>query len=74
MAISYTPLMRQLAEKRLKKQVLLHNGISAMTIAKFGKDEPVSLPVIDRVCQILKCPIEDVVEITLDETETDAHE
>lgn len=36
--------------------------ISAGTMAKMSKDEPVTLKVIERICDVLQCDIGDVVE------------
>lgn len=61
--ISYRPLWRTLADRRLKKMDLLDIAdISRGTLAKLGKDEPVNLKVIDEICKNLKCGISDVVE------------
>lgn len=35
---------------------------SPATIAKMGKNENVSLDVIDRTCRSLECRVEDVIE------------
>lgn len=61
--ISYRPLWRTLADRRLKKMDLLEIAdISRSTLAKLGKDEPVNLKVIDEICKNLKCSIPDVIE------------
>ena len=39
-------------------------GISSSTLEKLGKDEPVSMDIIDKICTKLECSIQDVVEIT----------
>jgi len=36
--------------------------ISADTMAKMSKDEPVTLKAIERICDVLQCDIGDVVE------------
>lgn len=36
--------------------------ISAGTMAKMSKDEPVTLKVIEKICDVLQCDIGDVVE------------
>ena len=33
-------------------------------VAKLGKNEPVSLEIIDKICAKLECSIQDVVEIS----------
>jgi len=37
-------------------------GISSSTMAKMGKDENVSLEVIDKICAYLNCDINDILE------------
>jgi len=37
-------------------------GMSSSTMAKMGKGENVSLDVIDKICTLLHCGIEDVLE------------
>ena len=69
MAVSYRPLMHTLVERGVSKQDLRNLGISPATISKLGKDEYVALSVIDRICQILRCDVCDVVTITLDAPE-----
>ena len=63
MKISYKPLFRQLLELDMKKMDLLRTAkISTSTLAKLGKNEPVKLEMLMRICQALHCRIEDVVE------------
>ena len=38
-------------------------GLSSSTIAKLSKNEVVKLDVVDRICEALNVPIEDVVEV-----------
>ena len=37
-------------------------GISSSTMAKMGKGENVSLDVIDKICKLLDCKVEDIIE------------
>ena len=63
MKISYKPLFRQLLELDMKKMDLLRTAkISTSTLAKLGKNEPVKLEMLVRICQALHCRLEDVVE------------
>ena len=65
MGISYKPLWHMLIEKEIKKLELRDLvGISNSTLAKLGKNEPVSMEIIEKICLKLDCKIEDVVEIT----------
>lgn len=63
MAISYGPLFKTLHDRNLKRTDLLKGlKLSASTVAKLGKNEYVSLQVIDKICSYLDCKIEEVVE------------
>ncbi|MDB0519943.1 hypothetical protein C4R87_19165 [Clostridioides difficile] len=66
--ISYKPLWKLLIDKDIKKLELRDMiGISNTTLARLGKDVPVSLSVIEKICLTLNCNIEDVVEIKKEE-------
>ena len=61
--ISYNPLWKTLIEKGMKKEDLKNaTGLSYGTMASMGKNEPVNLKQIDRICKALHCKIEDVIE------------
>lgn len=63
MKISYKPLFRQLLERDMGKMDLLHAAdLSTSTLAKLGKNEPVKLEILMKICEVLHCRIEDVVE------------
>lgn len=62
--ISYNPLWKTLIDKDMKKMDLVKiTGISNGTLAKLGKNESVSLSIIDKICISLDCDISDVIEI-----------
>ena len=64
MAVSYNKLWKLLIDKKMTKTELrLAADISTTTLAKLGKDETVSMDVMLRICKVLNCGIEDVVEI-----------
>jgi len=64
MAISYNKLWKLLIDKKMTKTELrLAADISTTTLAKLGKDETVARDVMLRICKVLNCGIEDVVEI-----------
>lgn len=68
MSISYKPLWHLLLERDMKKLELRDLiGMSNSTLAKLGKNEPVSMEIIEKICIKLDCRIEDVVEIKKDE-------
>ena len=63
MAYNYNNLRKILIDKRmLKKDLMAQTGITAATMAKMGKERPVNLDVIGRICYVLHVGIADVVE------------
>ena len=46
-----------------KKELGAAAGISNSLIAKLGKNENVTVEVLDRICIALNCNIEDIVEV-----------
>lgn len=68
MAISYNKLWKLLIDKKMTKTELrLAADISTTTLAKLGKNETVSMDVMLRICKVLNCGIEDVIEIVTGE-------
>lgn len=67
MAVSYKRLFKLMIDKKMRKKDLCElAGVSTSTMSKMGRDEIVSLEVIDRICQKLNCNIEDILEILPD--------
>jgi len=61
--ISYKPLFRQLLERDMGKMNLLRvSELSTFTLTKLGKNEPIKLEMLMKICKALHCRIEDVVE------------
>lgn len=64
MAISYNRLWKTLIDKGMNKTELRKKArLSSSTMAKMTNGEAVTLTTIERICEILDCQIEDVVEI-----------
>lgn len=62
--VSYDPLWHLLIDRKMGKlEMCRAAGIATSTLAKLGKNEYVSLNVIERICIALDCRIEQVVEI-----------
>lgn len=60
---SYKPLLRLLVDKDMTKTQLREQlGISMATLAKISKNEYISMKVLDDICNLLNCKIEDIVE------------
>ena len=68
MRFSYDKLWKLLIDKKMVKKDLMEvTGVTSSTIAKMGKEQPVSLEVLGRICKALKCDIGDVVDVVFDE-------
>ncbi len=60
--ITYKPLWKTLIDKDMKKMDLVSDGtLSRGTLAKMGKNEKVSLDVVERICRRLHCSVEEVI-------------
>lgn len=63
MSFKYNKLWKLLIDRNMTKSDLRKAiGISSSTMAKMGKGENVSLDVIDKICTLLNCRIEDILE------------
>jgi hypothetical protein len=63
MAVSYNNLWKTLIDKKLKRTDLIELcGISSNVLAKLGKNEPISMESLEKICVALNCNIEDVVQ------------
>ena len=70
MSVSYKKLWKLLIDKNMiKKQLREQAGLTTNVIAKLGKDENVSTEVLCKICKVLDCGIEDIIEIVPDEEE-----
>lgn len=60
---SYKPLLKLLIDKNMTKTQLREQlGISMATLAKISKNEYISMKVLDDICSLLNCKIEDIIE------------
>lgn len=68
MAASYKPLFKLLIDRNMKKKELAEKaGLSLATITKLGKDgASVNSDVLVKICAVLNCRIEDIMEIVPD--------
>ncbi len=63
MAISYDNLWKLLIDKKLKRTDLKNAcGISSNVLAKLGKNEPVSMESLEKICLALDCNIGDIMQ------------
>ncbi len=64
--VSYDRLWKLLVDVKLNRTELAARcKISRNTIARMGKNEPVNIDVLERICIELDCELDDVVEIKL---------
>lgn len=61
--ISYARLWALLTERKMKKDLQLQTHLSSAVIAKLGKDLPVHLSTLVKICDVLQCNLFDIVEM-----------
>lgn len=67
MSIRYTKLFNLLSGRKISKTTLQKElKVSSATLAKFSKNELVSLKVIEEICKFLHCQASDILEIVND--------
>ncbi len=65
MSVSYKPLWKLLIDREMNKTELRKAaGISTSALAKLGKNENVNTEVLVKICNVLKCDISDIMELT----------
>ena len=67
---SYNHLWKKLIDANIKRSQLIElAGLRAQTIANMGKNKPVSMDTLDKLCEYFNCPIEEIVEYVPKEKE-----
>ena len=67
MTYSYNRLWKLLIDERMTKtEMRKQAGISTYILAKMGKDEPVAMDTLAKICVALDCTLDDIVEISGD--------
>lgn len=67
MIVSYKRLWKLLIDRDLKKRDLCHMaGISSASVAKLTKGENVQTDLLVKICAVLNCGAEDIMEILPD--------
>lgn len=68
MQISYKPLWKLLIDKNISKTQLREStGLSPSTFSKLVKNENVTTNTLVRVCEVLDCKIQDIVEVVIND-------
>lgn len=63
MKVCYDKLWKLLIDKKMKKTDLIREAkISSNVLAKMGKEESVSLASIGKICAMLGCNVDDILE------------
>lgn len=64
MARSYNKLWKLMIDKKINKtQLCKAAGITTNAMAKLGRDESVPLETLEKICVVLDCKIDDIVEL-----------
>ena len=64
MPMCYNKLWKMLIDRNLNKTDLKENsGISFNVLARMGKNEPISMESIEKICVALNCNVGDIMEI-----------
>lgn len=68
MAIRYNKLWKRLIDENMMKVDLRDKaGITTNALAKLGKNEHVSTVTLGKICNVIHCKIEDIMEFVPDE-------
>lgn len=68
MRIQYNKLWKLMIDKNMKKADLREKAeISANSVAKLGKNEPVRLDILMKIADALDCKVEDLFETVRDD-------
>ena len=71
MAVDYSKLWKLLIDKKMNKSHLREMAhISTNAVAKLGKNEPVAMETLDKICKVFNCDIGDVMEFVHEENNT----
>ena len=64
MGVNYNNLWKLMIDKRIKKTQLSEMaGITTNEMAKMGKDEMVKMETLVKICKVLNCGLDDIVEM-----------
>ena len=64
MQVNYDKLWKLMIDRKINKTQLSEKaGITTNEMAKMGKNEMVKMETLVRICKVLDCQLDDVVEI-----------
>ena len=68
MAVSYNKLWKLLIDKKMSTADLRKaSGVSPNTMTKLRRDEPVTLNILDKICNTLSCNYGDIMDYISEE-------
>ena len=74
MAVTYKKLFHLLIDKGMTNAELRESaGFSANIITRIKRNNYISLDSIEKICKVLQCGVDDILEFTPDETEQENH-
>lgn len=63
MQVNYDKLWKLMIDKKINKTQLSEKaGITTNEMAKMGKNEMVKMETLVRICKVLECKLDDIVE------------
>ena len=63
MRVNYDNLWKMLIDRKKKRTDLIKEAkISSNVLARMGKEKPVSLESIGKICQLLGCTVDDIIK------------
>lgn len=70
MTVNYNRLWKKLIDLNMSKTQLRQKaGITTNAIAKMGRNENVSTEIICKICNVLNCQVEDVMQLVSENVE-----
>lgn len=70
MSVCYNKLWKLLIDKKMNKTDLrIAAGITTTALAKLGRNENVNTEVLAKICKVLGCGVDDIMEFVADDKE-----
>lgn len=64
MAVCYNKLWKLLIDKGMSKtQLIKASGITTNAMAKMGKNEDVRVETLVKICSVLNCTLDDIIDL-----------
>ena len=66
MTISYDKLWKLMIDKKINKTQLCEKArITTNAMAKLGRNETVQIETLAKICEVLECSVDDILEIEI---------